>query len=164
MNSKPRWLWIPGWCFFLIFLALDFVTKSLVSAHIPPPRVHAIIPGLLNLTLVHNSGAVFGIGHHWSVPFFLVTSVVAMGVIFYLFMKLEEADWMSRWGLLLILSGALGNFIDRVRVGYVVDFIDVYFRSYHWWTFNVADSYITVGAVFFGLDMLLKRKQDAPAE
>ncbi|MFH1017549.1 MAG: signal peptidase II [Pseudomonadota bacterium] len=163
MTEKPSWFWVPGWIAFPALVGLDLWTKNLASARSPSLQVQPLIPGLLNLTLVHNSGAAFGIGHRWSNPFFIVMSIVAMGVILYLFAKLEKRERLARWALVLILAGALGNFIDRVRVGYVVDFIDVYFRSHHWWTFNLADSFITVGAILFGLDMLLKSKRKEPA-
>ncbi len=160
MTQKPRWLWIPGWIVFVALLALDLWSKHLVSTRLIRGENKPIIKGFLNLTLVHNTGAAFGLGTHWSVPIFIVTSIVAVGVILYLFMKLDEYEWLSRWALVFILAGALGNLVDRIRTQYVVDFLDVFFRTHHWWTFNVADSCITVGAILFGLDILLKRRRN----
>ena len=110
------------------------------------------------MTLVHNTGAAFGLGAKWSMSFFVVTSILAIGLVVYLLVRLKPEERIPRWALILILSGAIGNLIDRIRQGYVVDFLDFYFKTHHWPAFNVADSCITVGAALFFLDLLMKPK------
>jgi signal peptidase II len=137
-----------------ILIAGDLATKAWISSAFRLGQSRAVIPGFFNLTLVHNTGAAFGMGARWSQHFFVIVSILAVGVIGYLFFKLKPHEWLSRWGLVLILSGALGNLADRLRFGYVVDFLDVYMKTRHWPSFNVADSAITVGAILFGIDLL----------
>jgi len=130
-------------------LVLDQVTKALVSAAIRLHESRSIIPGFLSLTLVHNTGAAFGILAGESSPlrtaFFLVVSVVAMGVVLWLLLRLRPEQKVEAVALSLIFGGAVGNVIDRIRFGKVIDFIDVFYRSYHWPAFNVADAAISVG-------------------
>lgn len=118
-----------------------------------------VIPKFFQLTLVHNTGAAFGIGHRWSLPFFIIVSLIALGVIAYLFHKLGPSERLSMWALTFIAAGAVGNLVDRLRFGYVVDFFDVYVGRHHWPAFNVADSVITVGAILFGIDLLRSKKK-----
>jgi signal peptidase II len=120
-----------------------------------------VIPDLFQLTLVHNTGAAFGVGRAWSIPFFVIASLVALGVVGYLFHRLDESEKGSLWGLVLILSGAVGNLVDRIRFGYVVDFLDLFVGTRHWPAFNVADAAITVGAILFALDLLRSKKKEA---
>ena len=94
--------------------------------------------------------------------FFIGTSVVAIGVVLHLLYKLSEFEKLSWWGLILILSGAVGNLVDRIRTGYVIDFIDVFYKNHHWWVFNIADAAITVGAFLFGFELLLKKPGPKP--
>ncbi|MGE5310183.1 MAG: signal peptidase II [Nitrospirota bacterium] len=130
-------------------LVLDQVTKALVSAALRLHESRSIIPGFLGLTLVHNTGAAFGILAGESSPlrtaFFLVVSVVAMGVVLWLLWRLRPEQKVEAVALSLIFGGAVGNVIDRIRFGKVIDFIDVFYRSYHWPAFNVADAAISVG-------------------
>ena len=130
-------------------LVLDQVTKALVSAALRLHESRSIIPGFLSLTLVHNTGAAFGILAGESSPlrtaFFLVVSVVAMGVVLWLLLRLRPEQKVEAVALSLIFGGAVGNVIDRIRFGKVIDFIDVFYRSYHWPAFNVADAAISVG-------------------
>jgi signal peptidase II len=164
MNRWNRALWAPGWILFAALLALDLWSKHWISGNFAKGQTRPIVDGFLNLTLVHNTGAAFGIGAQWAMPVFITTTLIAMGVILYMFAKLEEHERLTRWALVFILAGAMGNFVDRARTGYVVDFLDVYFRTHHWWTFNIADSCITVGAALFGIDMFRKRKRSEPGE
>jgi len=147
-------------------LVLDQVTKALVSAALRLHESRSIIPGFLSLTLVHNTGAAFGILAGESSPlrtaFFLVVSVVAMGVVLWLLLRLRPEQKVEAVALSLIFGGAVGNVIDRIRFGKVIDFIDVFYRSYHWPAFNVADAAISVG-VFLLFWCLIVRK-DRPAD
>ena len=147
-------------------LILDQTTKALVSAALRLHESRPIIPGVLSLTLVHNTGAAFGIlaGEHSPLRtgFFLVVSVVAMGVVLWLLWRLRPEQKVEAVALSLIFGGAVGNVIDRMRFGKVIDYIDVFYRSYHWPAFNVADAAISVG-VFLLFWCLIVRK-DRPAE
>jgi signal peptidase II len=142
-----------------LFVVLDLASKHWASASLPFGRPIPVIPGFFQLTLVHNTGAAFGVGRAWSMPFFVVASLVALGVVGYLFHRLDSSEKGSLWGLVLILSGAIGNLVDRIRFGYVVDFLDVFVGAYHWPAFNVADAAITMGAGLFALDLLRNRNK-----
>jgi signal peptidase II len=132
-------------------LVLDQVSKAVVSATLKMHEIRPLIHGLLNLTRVHNTGAAFGLLAGQTSPlrtaFFLAVSLVAMGVVLWMLYRLPSGQKVELVALSLILGGALGNVFDRVRLGEVVDFIDVYYRSYHWPAFNVADSAISIGVI-----------------
>lgn len=152
---RPRRLeiWLPA-----AIVALDQFTKALVRSNLPLHASVTIVPGFLDLTHVRNTGAAFGILNAADFP--LKTAVVALiataalvGVGLYA-ASLARHQIVARIGLALIIGGACGNLIDRVVIGSVVDFVDVYWRVYHFWAFNVADSSITVGVTIMILDML----------
>ena len=132
-------------------LLLDQASKAVVSATLKMHEIRPVIHGLLNLTLVHNTGAAFGLlagrASILRTIFFLGVSLVAMGVILWMVFRLPQDQKLELFALSLIFGGALGNVIDRARLGEVIDFIDVYYRSYHWPAFNVADSAITIGVI-----------------
>jgi signal peptidase II len=146
-------------------LVLDQVAKALVSAALRLHESRPIIPGFLSLTLVHNTGAAFGILAGESSPlrtvFFLVVSVVAMGVVLWLLWRLRPEQKVEAVALSLIFGGALGNVIDRIRFGKVIDFIDVFYRSYHWPAFNVADAAISVGVFLLFWCLILGKDRRA---
>lgn len=138
---------VPG-LICLGFLFLDQWTKHLIVQKIPLHHSVTIIAGFFNLTHVRNPGGAFGIlaGHgSGGFVFFLIFSLVAIGAILYYFVRLGGKDKRLTLPLPLVLSGALGNLIDRLRYGEVVDFLDFYVSSFHWPAFNVADSAISVG-------------------
>ena len=117
-----------------------------------------VIPGFVNFTHVLNSGAAFGILNGVDFPFKTVLiAVIAMAALIGVGVyaaSISHHQLIARIGLALIIGGAAGNLIDRVLFGSVVDFVDVYWRSYHFWAFNVADSAISVGVAIMILDML----------
>lgn len=111
----------------------------------------------LSFTLVFNRGAAFGFlndADGWQNLFFVAVAVIACIVIVYLLRRLERDNRIVALALALILGGAVGNLVDRLIHGYVIDFIDVYYRTWHWPAFNVADSAITIGAVLLVFDTL----------
>ena len=117
-----------------------------------------MIPGLVDFTHVRNTGAAFGILNSRRLPLqdgfiAMIATAGLIGVAIYS-ASLSSHQLAARVGLALIIGGAAGNLIDRVYVGYVVDFVDVYWRDYHFWAFNVADSAITIGVAIMILDML----------
>jgi signal peptidase II len=142
-------------------LILDQLTKYLVTNYIPWHGTVRIIPGFFDLTNVRNPGAAFGIlsGDHgvWRSVFFVGITLVALGVIAVLIRKAHERLLIV--ALSLVAGGAVGNLIDRIRYGEVVDFIEWYYKAYHWPTFNVADSAISVGVGLLVVDMFLKKPQ-----
>lgn len=133
----------------LSFLILDQWTKHLVHGSFAWGESRPVVKGVFSLTYVRNSGAAFGILHkappHLRDPFFIVVPLVALFVILFLFVRLPSNQLLTATALSLILSGAIGNLIDRLRFGYVIDFLDFFIKDYHWPAFNVADSCIVVG-------------------
>lgn len=142
----------------VVIVLVDQATKALVRARIEPHDAIEVIPGLLNLTHVLNTGAAFGLLNAADFPFkSLVIAALAIGAlvaiaVYALSFGTETA--LARYSLMLILSGATGNLIDRAVAGAVVDFVDVYWGNWHFWAFNIADSAITIGAALLILDML----------
>ncbi len=133
----------------VVGLALDQVTKLLVLYKLPLGGQVPLIPGFLNLVHIHNKGAAFGLLAGWSAQFawlfFVAVTGAVLLVLAYLLWRLPDDHWAAALGYSLVLTGAVGNLIDRVRLGEVVDFVDVYWRRYHWPAFNVADSLVCVG-------------------
>jgi signal peptidase II len=146
-------LWLP-----LIIIATDQATKAMVRASVPLHDSVTVIPGVMDITHVLNSGAAFGILNGVEFPFKTVAiAVIAMAALIGVGMyaaRISHHQLSARVGLALIIGGAAGNLIDRVRSGSVVDFVDVYWRAHHFWAFNVADSAISVGVTIMILDML----------
>jgi len=155
MMESPRRLeiWVP-----IVIVVLDQLTKAVVRSTLPLHASVTVIPGLMDFTHVRNSGAAFGILNTADFQFKtvligLIAAAALVGVGMYA-ASLAHHEIMARVGLALIIGGAAGNLIDRVVIGSVVDFVDVYWRTHHFWAFNVADSAITVGAGVMILDML----------
>ncbi len=132
-------------------LFFDQVSKAAVSSALKMHEIRPIIHGLLNLTRMHNTGAAFGLLAGQVSPvrtlFFLAVSFFAIGVVLWMLLRLSPSQKVELVALSLILGGALGNVVDRARLGEVVDFIDIYYRNYHWPAFNVADSAISIGVI-----------------
>lgn len=148
---------------FVVCVFLDQWTKELVLRNFYLGETVQIIPGFFSLTYVRNKGAAFGFLHSapesFRAPFFLAVPVIAIFVLGYLFYQLKPHEKVSAWSLSLILSGAAGNLIDRVRLGYVVDFLDFYLPVWgHWPAFNIADSAIVLGVSFLFIQSLFVKK------
>jgi signal peptidase II len=146
-------IWLP-----LGIVALDQLTKAGVRKMLPVNGSVIIIPGFMDLTHVTNTGAAFGLLNNAQFPLkWLVVALVAASALVAVGLyaaSLARHQLVARIGLALILGGAAGNLLDRVLTGSVVDFVDVYWRTYHFWAFNVADSAITIGVSVMILDML----------
>lgn len=146
-----KWLWLS-----VVVIALDQITKALASAHLVLREPVPLLP-FFNLTLMHNSGAAFSFlssAGGWQRWFFVVIALgVSVALIWWL-RQLQRSQLSLALALALVLGGALGNVWDRIMLGYVVDFVDLYYGSRHWPAFNVADAAITVGAVLLLLDAL----------
>ena len=141
-----------------LIVALDQAAKVVVRSRLELHEAVEVIPGVFNLARVHNYGAAFGLMNAVEFPFKTVllsmVAAVALGALMWYGATLPAAQRLARVGLALIVGGAAGNLIDRLRSGYVVDFVDVYWRGWHFWAFNVADAAITVGVSLMILDLL----------
>jgi len=149
------------WVAFAV-VVLDQVSKALIRARLPLYDSKAVVPGFLDLVHVHNAGVAFGLLNDVTHPLrSLATTTLAIvaliGIAFYA-RHIREDEHLARVGLSFILGGAVGNLADRLRQGFVVDFVDVYWRDWHFWAFNVADAAITVGAILIFLDLLFPRR------
>jgi signal peptidase II len=155
----------PGYLLLLLVTALSLVIDQCTKVYIDRVMdLHQSIPvidGFFSITYIRNPGAAFGFlaDTKYRIPFFIVISIVAVVVILVAFQKLRRDQKLAQVSLAMILSGAVGNLIDRVRLGEVIDFLDVYWKSYHWPAFNVADSMICVGVFLLAADMLLEEKR-----
>ncbi|WP_244155280.1 signal peptidase II [Dissulfuribacter thermophilus] len=138
-------------------MALDQVTKWYIVKNFNLFESKVILDGFFNLTYITNTGAAFGIlsgTEKWRNIFFQAITVMALCGMIYLYKTMRTRSGLFLWGLSLVFGGALGNFIDRVRFGYVVDFLDFYVGSWHWPAFNVADSCISLGATMLAVYFL----------
>jgi signal peptidase II len=147
------YLWISG-----AIVALDQATKAIVDRYLELHESRTIVEGFARLTYVQNRGAAFGILSDADLPYqsvlFSVVGIIALGAIAVYAWKLPVTSRLPRTALALIMGGAVGNLLDRVRLGYVIDYVDVYWGRHHWPAFNVADSAISIGVALLVLDIL----------
>ena len=141
----------------VLLVALDQAAKAAIRARLNLYESVTVIPGFFDLTRVHNAGAAFGMLNAVHFPFkaavlAVVATAALVGVALYA-ATLPATQWLARLGLACIVGGAAGNLIDRIVAGYVVDFVDVYWRNWHFWAFNVADTAITIGVSLMILDL-----------
>jgi signal peptidase II len=144
-----------------IGLVVDQITKQYIDRSMQMFQSIPVIDGLFNITYVRNKGAAFSFLSHasWRLPFFIAISAIAAVVIVIAFNRLRKDQQLAQVSLAMIFSGAVGNLIDRVRLGEVIDFLDVYWKAHHWPAFNVADSLICVGVALLALDMLREEQR-----
>jgi signal peptidase II len=158
------WRWLMGLIAAAV-IALDRMTKLWVVAHIRTGAAIVVWPRVFRITHVLNTGAAFSMFESMNSPelvrwLLIAFSVVAVLVVIGLLVRMGRTASPSTVALALILGGAIGNLYDRVRLHYVVDFLEVHIWRYHWPDFNVADSAIVVGACLLLLEMLRPQKQD----
>lgn len=144
-----------------LMTGLDQWTKWAVSTHMRPGQSIVIIPKLFELTYLQNTGAGFSIFEGYGKPFFAVLTVIAMAVMLWAYIKAKRPG--LQMSLALIFAGALGNFIDRMALGYVVDFFHFYIFGWSFPVFNIADICITLGFVFLVMDMLREEHEQRKA-
>lgn len=153
-----RWLWLA-----VAVIAADQITKELATAYLTLRDPVPVMP-FFNLTLMYNTGAAFSFlsdGGGWQRWFFVVLAVaVSAGIVVWLKRLRPDQHWLAA-SLALVLGGALGNVWDRLVLGHVIDFIDVYYGTWHWPAFNLADSAITVGAIMLVIDALRGEKAES---
>jgi signal peptidase II len=160
---RARYLWISA-----LVVAVDQATKALIDRVMGLHESRDIVAGLMRLTYVRNRGAAFGVFSDAELPYqawvFAAVSLLALFAIGVYAWRLPTTSRLPRLALALIIGGALGNLIDRVRLGYVIDFIDVFWRTHHWPAFNAADSSITIGVSLLVLDMLRAPRHEAATD
>ncbi|HED38883.1 MAG TPA: lipoprotein signal peptidase [Chromatiales bacterium] len=156
-----KWLWLSA-----LVVVLDQVTKYLVTDSLQLYQSIPILPSL-NLVLAHNTGAAFSFlsdAGGWQRWFFAVLAIVVSAVILVWIVRLKQHELRLAIALSLVLGGAIGNVWDRIMLGYVVDFIDVYYGDWHWPAFNVADSAICIGAILLIIDALFNKENQQQTE
>ena len=144
-----------------VLIFLDQVTKALIGFYLQPYHSISVIPGFFNLTHIHNPGGAFGFlaGADPIIRkiVFLFVSFLAVALILWYYLKTPESYPILATDFAMIFGGAIGNLIDRIRTGKVVDFLDFYLGNLHWPAFNIADSAITIGIGIFILQLLFKK-------
>jgi len=142
-------------------LVVDQATKLYVDRVMALHQSIPVVDGLFSFTYLRNRGAAFSFlsDASWRLPFFILVSLVAGIVILVAMKKMREDQKIAQIALAMIFSGAFGNLIDRIRLGEVIDFLDVYWKTHHWPAFNIADSLICVGVALIALDMLKEEKR-----
>lgn len=151
MLNKPmiKWLWLA-----VLALVLDQASKLIIANAMQLYQSIPVMP-FFNLTYVHNTGAAFSFlsqAGGWQRWFFSLLAIVVSGVLVVWMTRLKEHENLLAASLALILGGAIGNLIDRLAYGYVIDFLDVYYETKHWPAFNIADSAITLGVFLMLLE------------
>jgi signal peptidase II len=163
MPHKPNalsWLALS-----VLVIVLDQLTKHVAITELQPYTPHAVIPGFLNWTLAFNPGAAFSFlagADGWQRWFFTALALGVSALLAFWLSRTPRGDWRNAAPFALIIGGALGNLIDRLRLGHVTDFIQVYWREWAWPAFNIADSSIFIGAALLILFGFAARKSDAP--
>ncbi|SLM48256.1 Lipoprotein signal peptidase [Nitrospira japonica] len=147
----------------ILIVLVDQVTKQWVMQSMRLHESIVVVPNLFSITYIRNPGAAFGLlagsSNAFRMVFFGVTSLFALGLLGTILARLPEKDWIGQVSIAAILGGAIGNLIDRLRFGEVIDFLDVYVDMYHWPAFNVADSAISVGVVCLIVHFAFERKE-----
>lgn len=132
-----------------VVVVIDQITKALTRTYLDLYDSVPVIPNFFHLTYVTNDGMAFGLNFPGGIYVFSIISIILTGVIFVYLWKEQYNHFLMRLSLALILAGAIGNLIDRLLFGKVVDFFDFMFGNYHWYIFNVADSSVTIGMTIF---------------
>ena len=143
---------------FVFLVILDQLTKYLVIQNFDLYESVELLP-VFNLTFIVNYGFAFGFLNNPSINQILVSIVILLIIIYFLYLLLKTQDKIFRLSLVFILSGAIGNFIDRIIRGFVIDFIDIYIGILHWPAFNIADSCISIGFVILMINILFLNKK-----
>ena len=142
-------------------IIIDQITKVIVDRSMQLYDSIPIVENFFHLTYVRNKGAAFSFlsNASWRLPFFITVSIIASIVILVAFRKLRDDQKLAHTSLALIFSGAVGNLIDRIRLGEVIDFLDAHWYRHHWPAFNVADSLICVGVFLLAIDLYFEEKR-----
>jgi signal peptidase II len=159
MERREKIRWSAALAVAAVVIAADQASKAWVLRHLPGQPPLTVVPGFFDLIFSRNTGGVFGLLGGAPSPgrraFFAAATLAALGVIVSLLHRWGRDSRLLTVALALVAGGAVGNLVDRLRFGSVVDFIDWHWRGHHWYTFNVADSAITVGATLLFVHSLL---------
>ena len=156
-----KWLWVS-----VLVVILDQVTKQLAESRLAwgePVEIYS----WFNLILAYNRGAAFSFlsdAGGWQRWFFTILASIVSLILIVWVLRLPRREWLTGLALALVIGGAIGNLVDRVQLGYVVDFIDVFYQGWHWPAFNVADSAITCGVILMLLDALRQTLRSRKSE
>jgi|TARA_B100001750_G_C15324344_1_gene503882 signal peptidase II len=142
-----------------VLVLADQISKTMVRKTMSLYESIPVIPKFFHLTYVTNDGMAFGLNFPFGTYIFLAISIIFTGFIFWYLWTIKDDGIVIRVGIGLILAGAIGNLIDRVFLGFVVDFLDFMIGDFHWYVFNFADSYVTIGMGFVLYDTLVIEKQ-----
>ena len=142
----------------LLIVIIDQISKFIVHKYMNLYDSINIIPHLLDFTYIRNEGIAFGIYFEGGKIFFIILPIFITIYLFYLLKNEEFQDKQSQIALYLIIAGAIGNIIDRIFRGYVVDFIDFHINGMHWYVFNVADTSVTIGLIFLLYSSIIVKK------
>ena len=142
----------------LLIVIIDQISKFIVHKYMNLYDSINIIPHLLDFTYIRNEGIAFGIYFEGGKIFFIILPIFITIYLFYLLQNEEFQDKQSQIALYLIIAGAIGNIIDRIFRGYVVDFIDFHINGLHWYVFNVADTSVTIGLIFLLYSSIIVKK------
>lgn len=155
--------YIPLFTYAPVIIILDQLVKIYVDKTMHLYQSIEVLENFFHITYIRNKGAAFGIlsgaNESLRIPFFLTVSAIAIAVIIYTIYTYREESQVFPVSMALILGGAIGNMIDRVRFGEVIDFVDVHWYEHHWPAFNVADSAITIGVALLIINMLFEHKK-----
>jgi signal peptidase II len=144
--------------FSVLIVVLDQLSKSIVHSSMNLYDSFAVIPYLLNFTYIRNEGIAFGINFPGGKIFFIIFPILITFYLISLLKNKEFEDNPSQIALYLIIGGAIGNILDRIFRGYVVDFIDFHINGNHWYVFNIADSAVTIGLLFLLYSSIIIKK------
>jgi len=144
--------------FSVLIVALDQLSKFIVHSSMNLYDSFNVIPYLLNFTYIRNEGIAFGINFPGGKIFFIIFPILITFYLISLLKNKEFEDYPSQVALYLIIGGAIGNILDRIFRGYVVDFIDVHINGNHWYVFNIADSAVTIGLLFLLYSSIIIKK------
>jgi signal peptidase II len=168
MKSKP---WVAKRHYLILFtvvlgiIILDQITKAIIDHTMRLHESIVVLEGFFAITYIRNPGAAFGflsdLSDSFRFYFFFIVSIVALSFLTFFFYKTRLDDYWTIIGISLVGGGALGNLIDRMRFGEVVDFLDFFIGSYHWPAFNVADSAISIGLVLLIFHLFVQSRKDA---
>lgn len=157
MKNKTLLLLLPA----SAVVVLDQISKLVLAYNIPKYGSLPVIKGFFNLVHVRNRGMAFGLmnrpEHGFQFYFLIAATLIAILLLLFWFRKMKDADHNITIGISLILGGAVGNLIDRLRLREVIDFFDFYVGSYHWPAFNAADTAITIGIFLLAIDTLFRK-------
>ncbi len=144
-------------------IVLDQASKAHIMQTMRLHESIAVIQNFFSLTYIRNPGAAFGLlassSNGFRLVFFGLTSLFALGLLGTIFFRLSQDDWLGQVSIAGILGGAIGNLLDRIRYGEVIDFLDFYINGYHWPAFNIADAAITVGVCFLIVHFAFEKKR-----